>query len=175
MNNILQLIESKNTNKIKEWIDSQSSIEQSDFTTNDLLFIAEKLSSISFYESPSNLIFAQLTTDLYTKLYQLNPSSESALFSSLYVRLRILKENSRENLNQFFSSQKVVEEIRRKFNVPLSEIRNRALIWQTLEIDEIKKLRSYKLWLNLLTELEEIEKKEYPEFDEWKSLRSVLP
>jgi hypothetical protein len=59
--------------------------------------------------------------------------------------------------------------------VPFNEIRNLTSNWQSLKVDEIRKLRSYKIWLKILEDLERIQQAEYTEFSDWKTLRSVLP
>lgn len=174
MNDILKLIEANEVENIEKWINTLDSVSSSEIL-NNRLFIAEKLYSVAFSVNPSNLIFAQLTVELYEKIFQINPPSESVLFSSLYIRLRVLKETQFSNAYEFFDSSVILDSIRRKLDVPIKKIQEMAVDWRSLDIKRIKELRSYKLWLKLLLEFEIVTEKEYSEFDLWKRLLSVLP
>lgn len=119
--------------------------------------------------------FARLLIDLYEKMYSLDTSKESKLMSAIYIRLKVIREAEKAELDPFFSPEIIIDLVRQKFIAPFDEIRDQITKWQTLDINQIKKLRSFKNWLTVLEVLEENQNTEYKEFDNWKSIRHMLP
>jgi hypothetical protein len=173
MEEVLKLIESGNIESFKTWlnevdIDSQILPENFNWYT-----IAEKLSAQAFNSENCNEQVAQLSIVIYERIYKLQ-GDEGAFLSSLYIRLRVLKL-VKNNATQTLHSKDLLALVKSKLEVNISDVKNLAENWKSLEVEKIKELRNLKNWIKVIEDLEVITEQVYEEFEDWKDLKVLLP
>jgi hypothetical protein len=170
---VIKLIESGNIESFKTWlnevdIDSQILPENFNWYT-----IAEKLSAQAFNFENCNEHVAQLSIGIYERIYKLQ-GDEGAFLSSLYIRLRVLKL-VKNNATQTLHSKDLLALVKSKLEVNISDVKNLAENWKSLEVEKIKELRNLKNWIKVIEDLEVITEQVYEEFEGWKDLKVLLP
>jgi len=139
----------------------------------DWLFLAEKFYAKAFGENHFDLDCAKTTILIHERMYK--HGNKGALLSAANIRLRIIELVPLSEWETSFNPEVMKGLITQQLTLPASEAESMASHWQTLEVEQIKLLRSFKNWVMILLRLEKITNRQYDEFEEWKKILHLLP